>query len=322
MAVSWWAGLFLLAACGWETFWRRKGFIPWVRDDWPAWALARRCLRLTGRDAVAVLGASRVQVALDPDILTTLTGQRPVMLAIDGASPLAVLADLAADAGFNGTVICSLMPAWLAEPAGNADRAAKWIRKSHRLSIGARRRIGFWIACQARLACLSPDLTPARLFSALKAGAWPLPHRAPMTADRFRRLDYRRADIDRLRHSLEQREKARAAAAHPLTDLFEQRLEQIESSVQAIHGRGGQVIFLRLPSSGAVRALEARTWPRSRYWDRLSAATCARTIHFADYPQLANFECADGSHLGAEDRRRFTAALVEILGGKEIENRK
>jgi hypothetical protein len=201
----------------------------------------------------------------------------------------------------------------LAEPADGADRAAKWIRKSRSMTDGARRCQRFWIACQARFAGLSPDLAPARIFSSLNAGAWPVPHRAPMTAERFRRLDYRKVDVDRLRHSRQRREEARVAAARPLSERFEQRMGQIESSVQAIQKRGGQVIFLRLPSSGAVRELEARAWPRACYWDRLSAATRARTIHFEDFPQLAGFVCPDGSHLGVEDARRFTEALVGIL---------
>ena len=69
MQIAWFCGGGLLAGvCAWEIFWRRRGFVPWVRDDWPAWALARRSPRLRGKAAVALVGASRLQVALDPDI--------------------------------------------------------------------------------------------------------------------------------------------------------------------------------------------------------------------------------------------------------------
>ena len=33
-------GILLAGAFAWEAFWRLRGHVPWVRDDWPAWALA------------------------------------------------------------------------------------------------------------------------------------------------------------------------------------------------------------------------------------------------------------------------------------------
>jgi hypothetical protein len=319
------AGGLLAVACLWEIFWRRRGFSPWVRDDWPAWAVARRSPLLIGKQALALVGASRLQTALDPDILSAVTGCRPVMLAVDGCSPLAVLSDLAADPAFTGTVICSLMPVWLAEPDGADDRSAKWIRKSRRLPGWAVWPWRLWIGCQGTLACLSPDLTPARILAAAKTGAWPLPHRAPMAPDRFRRLDTQKADLEQLRLARRRREAAIHAAARPLPpEPFEKRLARIEASVAAIQRRGGRVIFLRLPSSGAVREMEERTWPRTRYWDRLAAGTAAWPLHFEDHPQLTAFECPDDSHLGADDARRFTRELVGILRagnrGQEREN--
>jgi hypothetical protein len=309
------AGALSLAALGWELFWRRRGFVPWVRDDWPAWALVRRSVRLKGHDAVALIGASRLQVALVPAILAELTGRRPAMLAVDGCSPLAVLADLAGDKAFNGTVLCSLTPAALAEPEAADDRAAKWIRKSHRISTVGLIGWRFCLALQGRLACLSPDLTFRRLRLAAKTAAWPRPHRAPMARDRSRALHYERTDADALRRARERRERAVRAAAHPLAPRdFTERLRRIGGWVDAIRARGGRIVFLRLPSSGEVRELERLGWPRERYWDRLAAVcTAARSIHFEDEPLLAGFNCPDGSHLGAEDARRFSRALVRIL---------
>jgi hypothetical protein len=135
-----------------------------------------------------------------------------------------------------------------------------------------------------------------------------------MAADRFRRLDYRKTDVARLRHARCRRETEIHAAARPLTPArFDERLDRIDKSVSEILVRGGRVVFIRLPSSGAVAQMEARTWPRAAYWDRLAARTRARTIHYKDHPQLEGFDCPDGSHLGVDDARRFSVALVEVL---------
>ena len=308
------AGTISLAAAGWEVFWRSRGFVPWVRDDWPAWSAVRRSDLLKGPGAVALIGASRLQVGLVPALLANLTGRRPAMLAVDGSSPLTVLADLAADIAFSGTVICSLTPAALAEPETPADRSAKWVRKSRNLPPTKLLLWRLWLSLQAHLACLSPDLTPGRLLEALQSTTWPEPHRAPMSLDRCRVLDYSRVDIDALRQAAERRQQATGTAARPLSpERFGERLERIAGWVDAIRSRGGRVVFLRLPSSGVVRDLERRTWPRERYWDRLTAAVSARTLHWEDDPRLAGFECPDGSHLGAEDARRFSRLLVEVL---------
>jgi hypothetical protein len=308
------AGAVPLAAASWEAFWRRRGFVPWVRDDWPAWSAVRRSDLLKGPDAVALIGASRLQVGLVPGILARLTGRRPAMLAVDGSSPLAALGDLAADLAFNGTIICSLTSAALAEPEAAEGRSAKWIRKSRSISPSRLLIWRLWLALQGRLVCLAPDLTVGQLLGALKSATWPMPHRAPMSLDRSRALDYSKVDIDALRRARERRQQAVSAAARPLPpERFDERLARIAGWVDAIRSRGGRVVFLRMPSSGAVRDLERGTWPRSLYWDRLAAAVGARSIHYEDHPRLAEFKCPDGSHLGAEDARRFSRELLEVL---------
>ncbi len=315
VATLWWgpAAVFA-AAAGWEWFWRRRGFAPRVRDDWPAWALKRGCAGLKGPGAVALVGSSRMQVGLCPRMLAGLTGRRPVMLAVDGSSPLAVLADLSGDRAFTGTVLCSLTPAFLAEPQNPADRAAKWVRKYRHISPPL---LSLWrlrLFLQGRLVCLSPDLAPSRLLIAARTAAWPQPHRAPMAPDRSRAFKTVRVDVDALRRGRERRQEAACAAARPLTpERFGERVKRIAAQVDVIRRRGGEVVFLRLPSSGRVRELEERTWPRERYWDRLAAGCGALAIHFEDHPRLAGFRCPDGSHLGAGDARRFSRALLGLL---------
>jgi len=77
--------------------------------------------------------------------------------------------------------------------------------------------------------------------------------------------------------------------------------------------RGGNLILLRCPSSGDLRAAEKRLFPRSEYWDELVVQSKAKGYHFEDYDQLNQFECPEWSHLSAPDAEIFTRELTRIL---------
>jgi hypothetical protein len=87
----------------------------------------------------------------------------------------------------------------------------------------------------------------------------------------------------------------------------------IVADVEAIRARGGDVIFIRCPSTGAFRAIERETAPREQCWDPLIAETGCLGIHFEDHPELQGFECPEWSHLDGPDATRFSTALAAII---------
>ena len=91
------------------------------------------------------------------------------------------------------------------------------------------------------------------------------------------------------------------------------QLERIRVAVDTIRNRGGQVVWVRPPSTGTLRELEGKFSPRPAFWDRLLAVTGAGGVHFEDHPELAGFECPEWSHLTAEDAVRFTELLIPHL---------
>jgi hypothetical protein len=305
--------LVLLAA--WEASWRQQGFDPSVEDGLEIWAVKRRALEDAKESAMALLGASRMQLDVDPVILREVTGRRAWMLAIDGSSPLPVLADLAADSTFSGLVLCSLLPQWLADGGVDTGRSGKWVRKYHQQKWSSRIEARLAILLQSHFVFRYPGLLPGELWESIREGEVPRPPYAPMRTDRYRPADYRMTDIDELRAARIERQQQIVTTAEPLGSReFEERIGRIEEMVREIEARGGEVVFLRLPSCGEILALEQRTWPRERYWDRFAVATSARSIHFADYPLLSGYDCPDGSHLDRRDAVPFTRALVEVLG--------
>ena len=94
-------------------------------------------------------------------------------------------------------------------------------------------------------------------------------------------------------------------------------LDRVKVAVDKIKGRGGQVLFVRTPSSGPYYSMgESKAFPREKYWERILAVTNCAGIHFADYPAIANFVCPEFSHLSQTDAIVFTKNLINILQEK------
>ena len=95
---------------GLEKFVRARGFVPSVKDDEYAWALARRQASNGSPHTVAVLGASRILLAFSPQAFrAALPDWTYVQLAKQGSFPLATLRDLAFDPDFRGVALVDIV---------------------------------------------------------------------------------------------------------------------------------------------------------------------------------------------------------------------
>ena len=304
--------VFLLLS-GWELFWRQQGFEPTVSDDEQIWGLARRRATRIDPKGVVLVGSSRIQLGLNPDLFQQVTAIRPVMLAIDGSSPLPVLQHLAEDVRFDSRVILSLLPMFLAEPA-EEDRAHEWVAEVEGQKWSTRIETVLALFFQQHLAFRNPTLALDEIWSDLVENQWPRPPYAPMRADRYRPGYFERADLERLRKGRIERTMEIHAAITPLNrQAFMVRVRRIAALIHQIEQRGGAVALVRFPSSGTVLQFEQRDWPRRRYWDVLAQHLTGPVIHFEDYPSLSGYSLPDFSHLDVEDSKRFTRHLLQIL---------
>ncbi len=85
-----------------------------------------------------------------------------------------------------------------------------------------------------------------------------------------------------------------------IADSLQVILKYAKADADKIKSRGGEVIFLRVPSSGPFEESDKKVFPREVYWDRLLAFTGCPGIHFKDYPAIAHFDCPEWSHLTPE----------------------
>ena len=244
---------------------------------------------------MVLLGGSRIQLGISLGTLSAGSGRKHItQLAIDGTSPMATLRDLAENSQFSGLVVCSLFaPAF--EPA-NWNAQQPWIDHYYRdFAVTSRLKRVFSGTLQ-RYLVLANSGKPKYLTTQF---------------DRSRSADYSQVDLTRhrqIRLDVGQR-MFQTQRASPAAWLAQARIA--ESYVHAIQQRGGDVVFIRLPSSAPLYQLEERCYPRREYWDCYARISRATLVHFEDIPGWRRFTCPDLSHLD----RSGPECLYRVPGG-------
>jgi hypothetical protein len=321
------------AACAWEFYVRSIGYAPTLNDTDDLWAQRRRAVQ---PESLVIVGDSRPLFDLDLDELQKGFGKRPVQLAIAGSSAFPVLENLANDASFHGTIICSIVPGLYFAPGGplleTSEKAVKRYA-TQTLAQRASHYLGMWL--EENVAFLKQeDLTLEQLLLRLpipnRPGALVPPRFPPyfQTVDRERRtrMIERCADPEGpLARKIQQIWLPLFTPPPPPTyvpveafvekmgQAIETRFRNTAKAAEKIRGRGGKIVFVRFPNSGELKALEDRLNPRARDWERLIKETKVPGIYYEDFPELAGFTCPEWSHLSAGDSVEFTKRLVPHL---------
>jgi hypothetical protein len=318
----------------WEFHARAAGYRPTLNDTPDLWAEARGRVK---PDSLVLIGTSRMLFDMDLDVLQQGLGRRPVQLAVVGSSPFPILADLAADESFHGTVLLDVVPAMYFAPAGSPPMEAsqKALRRYHTWNHAQRWSHQLALRLEEQVAFVrQEDLTLAKLLEEL-----PIPNRAgalvgPKMPPYFYSLDRERRarmvpEAAALGSPLQQRV---AQGWLPLFSLpppptfipleafqqmmaqsLEARFRDTAQHIARIKARGGHVVLLRMPVTGPLVAREEQLAPRAATWDRLVRENGVPAIHFQEHAELSAFDCPEWSHLSAEDSVEFTRRLVPHL---------
>jgi hypothetical protein len=326
----------MAATCAWEFYCRSIGYGPTLNDNEDLWTMTRRRVE---PESVVIIGDSRGWYDLDLDELQKGLGKRPVQLAMGGSCAYPVLADLADDKTFHGTIICSFVPRLFFAPPGTPpmERGEKAVRRSHTQTPAQRGSQYLAMPLEEHVAFLKQqELTLDEWLKCLpipnRPGALVPPRPPPYfgTVDRERRARM----IEECARPGSELQKLIQQIWLPLftpppppsyipEDVFmakikeaiEKRFHDTVAAAEKLRARGGKIVFVRLPVSGGLKALEYKTTPRNRTWDPLLQATGAPGIYFEDFPELAGFNCPEWSHLSAGDSVEFSKRLVPHLRG-------
>jgi hypothetical protein len=317
----------------WEFYCRSIGYGPTLNDNEDLWAMTRRCVQ---PESVVIIGDSRAWFDLDLDELQQGLGKRPVQLAAPGSCAYPVLEDLTNDERFHGTIICSILPRLFFAPSGSPpmQRSEKAVRRYHTQTLAQRASQSLAIPLEEHVAFLKQqDLTLDEFLKRLPIPNRPdalVPPRLPpyfQSVDRERRarMIERCAQPGELQSRIQQgwlrlftppplptyipKEKFMAKMKNSMEDRF----RGITAAVDNLRGRGGKIVFVRLPVVRELKALEDQITPRSQIWDPLLQRTAVPGIYFEDHPELAGFNCPEWSHLSAGDSVEFSKRLIPHL---------
>jgi len=323
----------IAAAFAWELYCRSIGYGPTLNDNEDLWTSARRRVK---PESIVIIGDSRGWYDLDLDELQKGLGKRPVQLAMGGSCAYPVLADLANDRNFHGTIICSVVPRLFVAPPGTPpmDHAEKVVRRSHTQTLAQHASQYLAMPLEEHVAFLKQEeLSLDGLLKRL-----PIPNRSyalvsPRLPPYFGTLDReRRARMieecalpGKLQSIIQQiwlplftpppppSYIPKEEFAKNMGQAIEQRFHDVAAAVQKLRSRGGKIVFVRLPNSGGLKALEDRETPRAAVWDRVIKDTAAPGIYYEDFPDLTGFNCPEWSHLSAGDSVEFSKRLVPHL---------
>src|SRR6266536_1849334 len=323
----------IAAASAWELYCRSIGYGPTLHDNEDLWTSARRRVK---PESIVIIGDSRGWYDLDLDELQKGLGKRPVQLAMGGSCAYPVLADLANDRNFHGTIICSVVPRLFVAPPGTPpmDHAEKVVRRSHTQTLAQHASQYLAMPLEEHVAFLKQEeLSLDGLLKRL-----PIPNRSyalvsPRLPPYFGTLDReRRARMieecalpGKLQSMIQQiwlplftpppppSYIPKEEFAKNMGAAIEQRFHYVAEAVQKLRSRGGKIVFVRLPNSGGLKALEDRQTPRAAVWDRVIKDTAAPGIYYEDSPDLAGFNCPEWSHLSAGDSVEFSKRLIPHL---------
>jgi hypothetical protein len=323
----------MAVAAAWEIYVRSIGYGPTLNGTEDLWAQRRRAVR---PESVVIIGDSRGWFDLDLDELEKGLGKRPVQLAMGGSCGYPVLADLAADERFHGTIICSFVARLFFAPAGAPpmERAEKAIRRYQTQTLAQRASQFLAMPLEENVAFLKQeDLSTEALLKELPIPNRPnaqVPPRLPPyfgTLDRERRarMIERCAQPGELQRRIQQIWLRLFTPPPPPTyipkevfmakmaEATETRFRDTIEAVKKLRARGGKIAFVRLPVGGELKRLEDRITPRAQIWEPLLKRSGTPGIYFEDYPELSSFNCPEWSHLSAGDSVEFTKRLVPYL---------
>lgn len=323
----------MAAAFAWEFYCRAIGYGPTLNDTEDLWTSARRRVQ---PESLIIVGDSRAWFDVDLDEFEKGLGKRPVQLAMGGSCAYPVLADLANDENFHGTIICSIVPRLFIAPPGTPpmENSEKAVRRYYSQTLAQRASQFLAMPLEEHVAFLKQEeLTLDEMLKRL-----PIPNRPAALVPP--RLPPYFGTLDRERRSRMIEECARPGKlqstvqqiwlplftpppppsyipkdqfAKKMGQAIEQRFNDVTAAVQKLRARGGKIVFVRFPHSGELKTLEDRTTPRPAIWDRVIRETGAPGIYYEDFPELNGFTCPEWSHLSAGDSVEFSKRLVPHL---------
>lgn len=323
------AVLVIAFIASWEIYLRNKGYSLSYDDGNILWADKRAKVYQPSDRATVFIGSSRNKFDLDIDTWRKLTGEDAVQLAIEGESPTPILDNLANDKNFKGKLVVDVTEGlFFTRDQGNLTTPKKFIQfykdetPSQKAGFQVNRLLeSEFVFLDKNYFSLNGLLhrLPIRDRPGIYGGPdfpWEF---SKKTFDRQSKMDPRFVKEPALQKKVQDiwAAFAKMDREKPPTGMeLDSFLNVVKSDVDKIRARGGQVLFVRTPSSGPYLEGEKKAFPRTQYWDKILQVTNCPGIHFADYDATSHFVCPEWSHLSPDQAKVWTTNLVQAMQGK------
>lgn len=317
----------IIGLFAWESYWRSQGYTPNLNDDKGLWANQRAKVNTSTDKDILLLGSSRVLFDIQLNEFEAETGIRPVQLAIPGSSPIPVFHDIVNNTDFKGTIILGVTTvltfSTLYPKAMPWDRPQSKVdyfynrtyaqRLNHKLSLPLQKN---FVLMSADEELYMDDIDLKSLLRRIKVG-----ERVPSPVHL---VNFQNTVEDRNTLMLD-RTVTDTTFTRKVTNFWEfimkvspppdvePTMKFLVNDAKAFIKKGGNLIFLRCPSSGPFRAGEAHMLPREKVWNELLRQTNAKGYHYEDYEQFKGLICPEWSHLSSKDAKFFTTELAKIM---------
>jgi len=321
------AALATVGVGAWEAYWRvAQQYEASYRNSDGQWAEARRRVDRSEPNATVFIGSSRTQFDIDLDVWEEMTGVHGVQLALEGSNAIPILTHMADDEDFSGLLVVGITPPLVFFPGIGlrADAVQHYFDETP--SQWAGNKLSYPL--ESRLAFYNID---TKLFTVLARQAW-WPDRPglPFQEPEVRKIENMRRDRQAdMWNRVEDDPVFNATVTGTWQTIlenlppppppevaqaaFEALLEQVAVDVAKIRSRGGEVVFIRPPSSDWFREFELQASPREMVWESIIGVADAVGVHFEDYRVLSDVKTPEWSHISSRDKARWTRALVGIL---------
>ena len=321
--------LVISSVASWELYLRNKGYFVSYDDGEALWSDKRGKVFQPINQTTVFIGSSRIKFDLDIPTWEKVTGGNVVQLSMEGNSPRPVLTDLANDPNFKGKLIVDITEGlFFSSSPGYNNQVAKNIAFYKKFTPSEKASLKIDHLLESQFVFLDKNYFSLNAFlRKLPVHDRPGIYGGPQFPWEFNKNTFDRQSYMTSRFVtdtvLQNKVKntwvaiGRAMKEKPPTGAkFDSILLSVKTDCDKIKARGGQVLFVRTPSSGPFLAGEKMGFPREKYWDKLLAVTNCPGIHFEDYPAIAHFQCPEFSHLKPTDAILFTKNLIYILREK------
>lgn len=321
--------LLVVSVASWEFYLRNKGYSISYDDGGPLWSHNRGEVYQPSDQATVFIGSSRIKFDLDIPTWEKITGEKAVQLAMEGNSPLPVLTDLANDPNFKGKLIVDVTEGlFFSLSPGYNNQAGKNIEYSKKFTPAEKASLEIDHLLESQFVFLDKNALSLNAFlQKLPVHDRPAIYGGPDFPWQFNRNTFSRQSYmtsSFVTDTVLQNKVrniwyacARVPGEPPASGgRLDSILLSVKTDCDKIKARGGQVIFVRTPSSGPFMAGENKAFPRQMYWDKLLTATNCSGIHFEDYNAIAHFQCPEFSHLKPSDAVVFTRNFIDIIQEK------